>query len=351
VLWIDLLEANTEALFQTNPDELINQTAHLKPKSRVVIDEIQKVPKLLDLVHKLIEEKKLLFSLTGSSARKLKRGAANLLAGRAFVYNLFPFTSTELNQSFELSSVLEWGSLPKVSEFKSNSDKKKFLQSYAHTYIKEEIQNEQIVRNLPAFRRFIDVASQMNGCPLNYSKIGRDINTDHSVIRSFYEILEDTLVGFFLPAYDLSIRKQVRKTPKFYLFDTGVKRALDKTLDIPLKPQTYEYGKAFEHFIILEFYKLCKYKEKDETLFYLLTKNNLEIDLVIKRPGKKTLFIEIKSTTNVKKEDAQNLYGITKEIKGSEAFVLSLDKKRKTFEHIKSYYWKDFIDLFAKDNI
>ena len=350
-IWIDLLDPNEEAIFQTDPNELIRRTNHLKPQSWVIIDEVQKAPKLLDLTHKLIEEKKLYFSLSGSSARKLKRGAANLLAGRAFVYHLYPFSCLELKGAFQLQEVLEWGSLPKIFEFTKEEAKKKFLQAYATTYLKEEIQAEQIVRNLPNFRKFLEVAAQMNAQPLNYSKIARDIKSDHSVVRNYFEILEDTLVGFHLPSYDVSIRKQQRKAPKFYFIDCGIKRALQKTLEIPLVKKTYEYGRAFEHFLILEFFKLCQYRDKDETLYYLQTKDDVEIDLIIKRPGKSTLFIEIKSTEHVTKEDFTSLGKITDGLKNTEAFLLSQDSNKKTISHVQAIHWRNFLELLQNDQV
>jgi len=350
-VWIDLLDPEEETRFQAYPHELINYVSRLKPKQWVVIDEVQKAPPLLNLVHKLIEEKGLLFALSGSSARKLKRGAANLLAGRAFMFHLYPFSFFELGEAFQMENILQWGALPKVIELKSNDDKKLFLQAYANTYLKEEIQIEQIVRNLPSFRRFLEIAAQMNGQPLNYSKIARDIHTDHSVVRSYYEILSDTLIGFELPAYHASVRKQQRQASKFYFFDIGIKRALDKTLTIPLRKKTYEYERAFEHFLILEFYKLCDYRKKDETLSYLQTKDNVEVDLIINRPGKETLFIEIKSTENITENDFTPILKITENIKNSLAFILSFDQKLKSRSHVQAYPWQEFLTLFSQDKI
>lgn len=350
-VWIDLLDTEEEALFQATPNELSRRVEHLKPRTWVIIDEVQKVPKLLDLVHKFIEEKNLFFALSGSSARKLKRGAANLLAGRAFMFHLYPFSFFEMDREFSLEHTLNWGSLPKVIQFRLNDEKKHFLQAYANTYLKEEIQVEQIVRNIPAFRRFLEVAAQMNGHPINYSKIAKEILTDHSVIKTYYDILIDTLISFELPAYHRSIRKQQRLAPKFYFFDCGVNRALSKTLDIPLKPKTYEYGRAFEHFIVTEFFKLCSYRNKDETLSYLRTKNNLEVDLIITRPGKSTLFIEIKSTAHVTDSDFTPLHEITSGLSNTEAFVLSLDPHKKSKGNVRAFYWKEFLENFRDNNI
>jgi len=350
-VWIDLLDPDEEALFQTDPNELVRRTSHLLTGSWVVIDEVQKASKLLDLVHKLIEEKKLYFALSGSSARKLKRGGANLLAGRAFVHHLYPFTNIELKEKFDLQAALEWGTLPKIYDFEQMEDKKRFLQAYAHTYLKEEIQAEQIARNLPGFRKFLEVAAQMNGQPVNCSKIGRDIHADHSVVKNYFEILKDTLIGFELTAYDISIRKQQRRAPKFYFIDCGIKRALDKSLDIPLRERTYEYGQMFEHFLVLELFKLCQYRERDESLHYLQTKDNVEVDLIIKRPGKSSLFIEIKSTKQVTDADFRSLLEITEGLKNSKALLLSNDPNRKSVRHVQAVPWREFLELFQGDKI
>ncbi len=350
-IWIDLLDPDEEALFQTDPNELTRRTSHLPPGSWVVIDEVQKAPKLLDLVHKLIEEKNLYFALSGSSARKLRRGGANLLAGRAFVRHLYPFTSLELGSRFNLQEVLEWGSLPKIYDFEQKEDKKRFLQAYANTYLKEEIQAEQIARNLPGFRKFLEVAAQMNGQPVNYSNIARDIHTDHSVVKNYFEILKDTLIGFELPAYDLSIRKQQRKAPKFYFIDCGIKRAIDKSLDIPLRERTYDYGQMFEHFLILELFKLCQYREKDESLHYLQTKDDVEVDLIIKRPGKSSLFIEIKSTKQITGADFRSILEITAGLQDAKALLLSNDPNEKSVQQVSALPWQKFLQLFQEDKV
>jgi predicted AAA+ superfamily ATPase len=191
--------------------------------------------------------------LTSSSARKLKRGSANLLAGRAFTYKLFPLTHLELAKQFDLNQALTYGTLPKLLEYEDNNDKVEFLRSYTQTYLREEIQIEQLVRRLNPFRDFLELAAQNNGEILNYTKISRDIGVDHKTVANYYQILEDTLVGFYLPPFHKSVRKRQLESPKFYLFDTGVKRALERSFNIPLNKRSYAYGKAFEHFVILEF--------------------------------------------------------------------------------------------------
>lgn len=261
VLFLDLLNPRIEDQFRMNPESLIAQISAQKP-DWVVIDEVQKLPRILDLVHLLIEEKKQKFALTGSSARKLKRGSANLLAGRAFMNHLFPFSALELGKQFSLEQALSFGLLPKVQYLENAQDKIDFLESYALTYLKEEIQAEQVIRRIDPFRQFLQVAAQMNGKIINYRKIARDVGVDSTTVQNYFSILEDTLIGFYLPSYSKSIRKRQREAPKFYLFDPGIVRALSKNLDVKLKPGNYAYGDAFEHFVILEIFKLISYFKK-----------------------------------------------------------------------------------------
>ena len=221
ILYIDLLDPSVEDQYRLNPNVLKQQASARSRLKWVVIDEVQKLPRLLDVVHELIENTSIKFILSGSSARKLKRGGSNLLAGRAFMFYLYPFTSFELKEKFNLKKSLQWGMLPQVLKFKSNQDRKEYLKSYTLTYLREEIQMEQIVRKLTPFRKFLEVAAQMNGQIINFSKIGSDIGVDTTTVQNYYSILEDTLIGFHLQAYHTSIRKSQRLSPKFYLFDTG----------------------------------------------------------------------------------------------------------------------------------
>ncbi len=330
-----------------NPRLLAQELEGNPQFKRVVIDEVQKLPRILNLVHKLIEERKIQFILSGSSARKLKRGGSNLLAGRAFVFYLYPLTSVELGNNFDLNKALSWGLLPQQSHFNNDEEKKEYLKSYALTYLKEEIQLEQIVRKLNPFRKFLEVAAQMNGKVINHSRIGRDIGVDTTTVQNYYSVLEDTMVGFYLRPYHQSVRKSQRLSPKFYLFDTGVCRALKGTLDIPLLPQTYDFGEAFEHFIILEITKLAEYKRKSWKYSYLLTKDGAEIDLIIDRPGQNTLCIEIKSSDKVTERDLKNLSRLGEDISGSILYCLSRDPRKKRIGKVRCFEWSEGIqDIF-----
>ena len=341
-LFLDLLDSELEEKFSRSPRELIEITEALPNKVKyIIIDEVQKNPKLLDIVHYLIEKKKKIFILTGSSARKLKYGHANLLAGRAFVYNLHPFSYLELENKFNLGNALHWGLLPKIYSLKNEKSKMQFLQSYAHTYLKEEIWAEQFIKNLPPFRLFLEVAAQMNGKIINYSNISNDVGVDDKTIKQYFSILEDTLIGFSLPGFKSSFRKRLNTKPKFYFFDSGIKRALSKTLSMSLVESTSVYGEAFEHFIILECIKLSDYANNEYKLSYLMTKDGAEIDLVVERPSKKILFIEIKSSKHVTKESLKSLITLSKDFKNCEAVCLSNDKYKKKIENVNVFPWQE----------
>ncbi len=339
-LSFDLLDPETE-------DRLIKSPAILKEKilplakkiEWVFIDEIQKAPKLINVVHDLIENTKVKFALTGSSARKLKRGGINLLAGRAFVNMLFPLTHIEIGRKFDLNPALEYGTLPKIYSYGSLKEKQEFLRAYTFTYLQEEIKAEQITRKLDPFRNFLEIAAQGNGDIINFTKIANDIGVDVKTVQSYYNILEDTLVGYLLEPFHLSIRKRQRTNPKFYFFDTGVKRALERTLTVELKPQTYAFGKAFEHFIICEILRLANYYSRDYRFSYLRTKDNAEIDLIIERPGMPLALVEIKSTDKVNKQHVGTLNSFEKDFPRCELFCISRDKINRKIENTNCLYW------------
>ena len=340
-LWIDLLLYEEEEKFLHNPDELIF-ILNNKAYKRVVIDEVQKVPKLLDIVQKVMRERpNIQFIMTGSSARKLKRGSGNLLAGRAFQYFLFPFSVFELDENTNFNSILEFGTLPEIFHKKTKSDKKEFLKSYVQTYLKEEIISEQIVRKLNPFRNFLQIAAQQSSQIINYSKISQDIGADDKTVKNYFSILEDTLLGFFLPYYHKSIRKQQRHSPKFYFFDTGVKRALDKQLSAPLIKNTYAYGNAFEHRVLLECFYLNEYLRKDFSFYYLRTKDQNEIDLIIERPGKPDILVEIKSAQYIQKRHVGRLNLFKKDWPSPcKTQVWSQEKISKNIDKVECLFWK-----------
>lgn len=341
VLWVDLLNPEEEDRYARNPRELVQHLDMAPGKIQwVVLDEIQKVPKLLDLVHGRIESSGTRFAVSGSSARKLKGEGTNLLAGRAFVYSLFPLTHRELGSDFNLDAALMYGTLPGLLQFDTNEEKTSFLRAYALTYLKEEIWGEHLVRKLDPFRKFVEIAAQCNGEIVNFANIARDVGADIKTVQSYFEILEDTLLGFILEPYHQSIRKRQRQASKFYLFDTGVRRALDRTLTIDLKPGTYAYGKAFEHLVIAEALRLNEYNQSDFHFSYLRTKDNAEIDLILDRPGAPTALVEIKSSQRIDERDTRSLERFAADMPKSEAFLLSTDPLAKRIGRIQAFPWQ-----------
>jgi uncharacterized protein len=342
---IDLLDPEEEDLFSRRPGELEHRLAALpKRPNWVVIDEVQRAPRLLDLVHRQIESSGQKFALTGSSARKLKRGAANLLAGRALVKHLHPLTHREADKAFDLQRALEFGTLPKVFDLEGG-DRVGFLRSYALTYLKEEIASEQLLRRLDPFRNFLEIAAQANGTILNYSNIARDVGVDYKTVQSYFEVLEDTLVGFTLPAFHESLRKRQTQHAKFYFFDLGVKRALERTLEVPLSPRTYGFGNAFEHFLIAEIRRLAEYAGKDWRFAYLRTAQGVELDLIIDRPGEARVLLEIKSAGEVGEKDCANLARFQAESKRPILAVLaSLSERPKKIGSVLCLPWRDALE-------
>jgi uncharacterized protein len=340
-VFFDLLDPETEDAFHRNPKELEHRLAALsKPPKWVVLDEVQRAPRLLDLAHRLMETRGLRFALTGSSARKLKRGAANLLAGRAVVHNLHPLTHRELGSAFDLDQILSFGSLPRIFGLE-REERIAFLRAYALTYLKEEIAAEQILRRLDPFRNFLEVAAQLNGTVISYSNIARDVGVDHKTVQSYYEVLEDTLLGFLVPPFHESLRKRQTRHPKFYFFDVGVKRSLERVLDQPLNARTYGYGNAFEHFFVIELRRLAEYAGKDWRFSYLRTNAGAEIDLIVDRPGESRAFIEIKSSVSVDERDVTNLARFQADSsRPVQAYLVSRDPTAKRIGKVLCLPWE-----------
>ena len=347
VYWVNLLDNQIYTDSLKNPnwlEEKIN--ALTKKPDWVVIDEVQRSPQTLNTVHKLIEEKKIKFALTGSSARKLKKVSANLLAGRALMNYLHPLTCYELADQFDLNHTLNFGSLPYIVNSSDELTKKEILKSYITTYLREEIKEEQIIRQLDPFVRFLDVAAQHNGKIINAAKIGRESQTDTSAIIRYFEILTDTLLGFFLEPYHTSARKIQSAKAKFYFFDIGVKRALENSLDSKVVPQTYAYGNNFEHFFILECIRLNDYYRKNYKFYYSNTKDGVEIDLIVQFSDKKIWSIEIKSSSKINAADFGYNLKLSDDLKAKKFIVACLEKEsRITAEKIEIHHWKTVLHM------
>jgi predicted AAA+ superfamily ATPase len=309
-----------------------------------MVDEIQRSPELLNVVRRWIanssnDPKRLRFALTGSSARKLKRGGANLLAGRASVFNLYPLTHREIPPGYQLEQLLRWGGLPEVVLEPDPTEKRRILKAYTTTYLREEIAEEQLVRSLEPFQTFLSVAAQMNGNIINYSAIAKDVCVSTTTIQSYFEILSDTLIAVTLPAYHAFIRKRQRSNPKVYLFDLGIVEALIESSIGGLFYGSYAAGNRFEHFIFLEIYRLQSYRELNWQFSYLRTKDDAEIDLIIERPNQSTLLIEIKAADNVSERHVTNLNRFAPDFKSAEAVPLSNYPVAKRFGHVRCLHW------------
>ncbi len=340
-LWFNLLDQREEFELSSNPDAILDKWSALKSKW-IVIDEVQKIPRILDVVHRGIEDHKIRFALSGSSARKLKRGGANLLAGRAASYAMSPFTALELGKKFDLQKALTIGLLPRLwTDLTDQADQARSLYAYVQTYLKEEVAAEQLVRNLDPFRRFLVAAAQSNSKVINFSALERDAGVRHSQAERHFEILLDTMLGRYLEPYETSIRKRQTKRSKFYFFDTGVVRALTNLADESLQPSTYEYGELFETFLINEFFKMSEAYEKKWRFSFFRTKDDVEIDLIIEKPRGRPILIEIKSwNRHPAIEKMHAFHRVAKDFKGSEKYVFSNATETREVDGIRYIHWR-----------
>ncbi len=295
---VDLLEQATYLRLAKEPGRFRRECEQqiAAGTTTILVDEVQKLPALLDEVHALIESTGARFLLTGSSARKLKRGGANLLAGRASIRRLHPLTIGEIGADFDLERVLRFGSLPAVVTG-SDETAVELLSSYAETYLREEIQNEGVVRNLGSFARFLDIAAAQDGQILNAESIARDTAISGRTVRDHFQILEDTLIGMRLEAWRKSPRARLVAHSRFYLFDPGVTNALCRRLHAPLDAVTR--GHLFEQWVVNEARRCIDYRFPETRLFYWRTNHGAEVDLLFERHGALRLAVEIKSRRTV----------------------------------------------------
>ena len=324
-LVIDLLNSTQFLAYKNNPHLLSEKVSALPFGSKILIDEIQKIPELLDEVHLIIFDKKnnYQFALTGSSARKLKRSNANMLAGRAINKNFFPLLIDELSgtEKISIEKILQFGTLPQSITTQDIQEKIEYLSSYVETYLKEEIQQEALTRNLDQFMRFLKISSITNAQITNWSNIARDTGISRSTVVGYYEILIDTLLGWTLPAFQAKAKIKEVSHPKFYWFDTGVLRTLQNLIHEPLD-QT-EKGVLFETLVCNEARALNSILGIGAELYYWRTVSGNEVDLILKR-GKRAIGIEIKAKNNWKKEDHYGLQTLLDEKKINTALGIYL---------------------------
>src|SRR3990167_5206984 len=331
-LLIDLLHSATYLRLLDNPS-LLEEIIELNPKPYVVIDEIQRVPELLNEVHRLIEDKKIRFLLTGSSARKLKRQGTNLLAGGAREAALYSLTYRELPQ-FNLLRYLQYGGLPMVV---LSDEPVEDLDAYVHTYLEEEIKAEACVQKLPAFSRFLKLSALTSGTTLNFSSIASDAGVSSVTLREYYQILEDTFLGFLiLPCQQASKRKAIA-TARFYYFDIGVRNQLAGISAIP--EATDLFGQAFEHFIAMELRAYIQYMRKKMPLYFWRTLDGQEVDFIVGDHAA----IEVKATRKISDKHLKGIKILMQENKIRKYYVISQDSIARKQDRIEILPWEMFL--------
>jgi predicted AAA+ superfamily ATPase len=333
-LIIDLLKSDNYLRYSSQPGLVVELIEQHSDKKYIVIDEIQRIPELLNEVHWLIEERQLTFLLTGSSARKLKQKDTNLLAGRAWQAELFPLTYHELDD-FDLNRYLHVGGLPPVYLSEQPEEE---LNAYVYTYLEEEIQREALVRKLPSFTRFLLSSALSSGEIINFTKVANDSAVSANTIRGYYQILSDTLVGFMLPAYTAVAKRKAISTAKFYYFDIGVRNSIANINSIPEK--TSLYGNAFEHFIAMELRAYLSYKRIRKTLAFWCSTNHVEVDFVI---GDEVA-VEVKASNNIQKTDLKGLKLLKEEGIFQRYIVVSQDSLTRKQGAFEIMHWQHFLD-------
>lgn len=320
-LYLDLLEAELFNDLLANPQRLES----FIPKNFndwVIIDEVQRIPDLLNEVHRLIEKYKHKFILTGSSARKIRRKGVNLLAGRALSYHLFPLTAAELADSFDPNRSLAYGQLPCVY---TEENPKAYLESYVKTYLEEEIRQEGFTRNLGAFSRFLEAASFSQGSVLNISAVARDCSVERKVIENYFTILEDLLIAYRIPVFTKRAKRRLAVHPKFYFFDVGLYRTLRPTgpLDIPEEIG----GHAFETLVLQELVAINAYLTLDYNIFYWMTSHGVEVDFILY--GEKGIkAFEVKRTGKISSSMLKGLKAFQEDYPQAQAYFIYGGERR-----------------------
>jgi predicted AAA+ superfamily ATPase len=337
-LYIDLLAPDAFRRYQATPEYLSQLLSARRDAKTVIIDEIQKVPQLLDVVHQLIETyPDVQFILTGSSARKLKRGGVDLLAGRALSKALHPFMAMELGDRFSLETALTRGMVPLVLDARQPAET---LESYIGLYLKEEVQNEGLVRRVGDFGRFIEAASFSQGAQLNVSDVARDCQVQRKAAEAYFDILEDLLLAFQLPVFARRARRQLQAHPKFYFFDTGVFRAIRPAgpLDAPAEID----GAALEGLVAQHLRSWCAYRQVPCDLYFWRTRAGLEVDFVLY--GRDTFSaIEVKNTAVIRSRMLNGLVAFKEEYPEAQTCFLYRGQDRVRIKDIPCIPVVDFL--------
>lgn len=341
-VYIDLLNSELRNRYRQHPEEFRESLLRHAPETLVIVDEIQKVPDLLDEVHWLMVNKGLFFILSGSSARKLKKSGANNLGGRAIPETLFPLVSAEI-PDFDLDRAIQNGMIPRHYMVANARNR---LKSYIELYLKEEIIEEAAVQKVDDFIRFLEVAAISNGEMLNYENVATDCGVSANTVKAYYQILCDTLLGFEVPAYRKVIKRKLSKSSRFYFFDVGIANYL--TGRHHLAPKTPEYGHAFEHLVMQEIVAYLGYKGIEEKLTYWHTYDDIEVDAVI---GDARVAIEIKSSDSIQTNHKKGLVEFAKEHPNVKQILVSRDRISRRSGDIDLYYVTDFFKALWNDEI
>lgn len=335
-VFIDLLDSELRMRFQRRPSLLYEMLSGKSRGEIVVIDEIPEVPELLNEVHRLISEKGLVFVLCGSSARKLKRKGYNTLGGRAYPCYLYPLVSAEI-PSFDLDRAFLHGMLP--THYLSKNPRR-LLTAYVDAYLREEVREEALVRNLESFQRFLEVAALTNGEIVNYTNIASDCGVSSQTIKAYFGILEDTLIGYMIPAYTKVMKRKLVQAPRFYYFDVGLAQYLLRQTS--LQRGTPQYGHAFEHFVVQELIAYIGYCQKTERLAYWRTHTGIEVDVVLEEAR---LAIEIKSVEEVKPRHLKGLKSFGADYPDFRKIMVSLDRINRKNDDVELVYVHDFLQM------
>lgn len=325
-------------------EELLAAKQHSTlPTGPIILDEIQKVPALLDEVHWLIENAGLQFILCGSSARKLKRGPANLLGGRAWRFEMFPLTFREL-PSVDPMTALNSGLLPQ-HYFSPRPDRS--LKAYIQDYLKEEIMQEGLIRRVPPFTRFLDSLAYSHGELTNFSNVARDCAVDAKTVRSYYDILVDTLLGRFVPPYSPKRgRQSISEASKFYLCDVGLAGSLGGRSIMDAKGEAF--GRAFEHWILMELWAHRRYTEKDYEIRFWRTKAGLEVDFIL---GDGQVAVETKGASRIHTTDLRPLLAFCEDHSPKKAIVVCNEPEPRLVGQIEILPWREFLQRLWSDDI
>jgi predicted AAA+ superfamily ATPase len=345
-LTYDMLQTDLFLEFTKRPFLLREQLLAAGPKQLnepVIIDEVQKVPHLLDEIHWLIENKRLRFILCGSSARKLKRGKGNLLGGRAWRYEMHPLVSAEV-VDLNLLKALNRGMIP-VHYLEENY--RKSLQAYVRDYLKEEVFDEGLTRNIPAFSRFFDAMGYSHGELTNYANIARDCGVDAKTVKEYYQILIDTLLGTMIEPYKRRQERQViMKAGKFYLFDVGVAGAITQRHVVQERGE--QFGKALEHFILMEIHAHRAYRDLGYDVNFWRAKSGLEVDFVL---GRGEVAIEVKGSSRIDNADLRSLKAFIEDNHPKKAFVVCNEPGPRVHEDIHILPWRDFLTMLWNGSV